>query len=51
MQSEEIQRTKSIYTPVNCCSQGASISQLLAIGLFIGIEILGFNLIASMLAQ
>lgn len=40
-----------IYKTINCCSQGASISQTLAIGLFVGIEILSFNLIASMLAQ
>ncbi len=46
-----IEATTKPYSSINCCSQGPSISQALAIGFLVGIEILGFNLIPSMLDQ
>lgn len=51
MESSGTEGLRKVYATINCCSQGASISQVLAIGLFVGIEILGFNLITSMLDQ
>lgn len=51
MQSNSLKDEKKPYLPINCCSQGPSISQVLAIGLFVGIEILSFNLIPNMLAE
>lgn len=44
-----IENPQQPYKPITCCSVGASISQVLAIGLFLAIEILGFNLVPHML--
>lgn len=49
MDQQAIEMEEKQYKPISCCSQGASISQILAIGLFVGILIINFNLIPHMI--
>lgn len=51
MAEESISKNQKEYGSINCCSQGASISQILAIGLIIVIQIINLNLVPSMLNQ